>query len=146
MKDAGRFSFSLEYMEADEEKLDLSMVTVPEGETVTGDLANILVPEFEKLIVSAGYSRNFAAASTSQQPFRLDFVAKYEDVSNDPMRNDRLVATLTVTSKFGGLSLPFGLVYANHSEFLTDVDEELSAHLGLKFDGFTGKKKTQATD
>jgi hypothetical protein len=32
------------------------------------------------------------------------------------------------------LTVPFGIVYANHGEFLGDVDKQLSAHLGLKFD------------
>ena len=52
---------------------------------------------------------------------------KFEDVSDDPMRQDRLVAALTVTKKFGDITLPFGLVYANHTEFVTEVDEEISA-------------------
>jgi hypothetical protein len=32
------------------------------------------------------------------------------------------------------MSFPFALVWANHSEFLSEVDEHVSAHLGVKFD------------
>ena len=52
---------------------------------------------------------------------------------NMPRRRDRLVASLTLTRKIGGLTVPFGIVYANHAEFLPDVDHQLSAHLGLRF-------------
>ena len=41
--------------------------------------------------------------------------------------------TYELTRKVGNLSIPFGIVYANHGEFLGDVDARLSAHLGLKF-------------
>ena len=55
-------------------------------------------------------------------------------MSDDPLRRDRGVATLTLTRQIGDLAVPFGIVYANHGEYLGEVDEQLSAHLGLKFD------------
>lgn len=91
----------------------------------------------KKLIISAGWSRLIPADSSGTQPMRVDFVAKYENVSDDPTRRDRGVATLTITRQFGNLTIPFGIVYANHPEFLGPVDKELSAHVGLKFNLFS---------
>jgi hypothetical protein len=91
-------------------------------------------PGVTKLIGSAGYGRIFQEDKAAQTSTRLDFVASYENVSNDPMRQNRLLATLTVTRKTKDFSIPFGVVYANRSEFLTDVNRKLSAHVGLKFD------------
>jgi hypothetical protein len=67
---------------------------------------------------------------------RLDLVANYEDVSDDPMRQNRGVATLTVTRRFGSMAVPFGIVYATRGEFLGEVDKQLSAHVGLKLNLF----------
>ena len=106
-------------------------------------LTGLKLEAAKKLIVSAGWGRTFPDPTGGAEPLRLDFVGRYENVSNDPMRRDRGVATLTVTRKFNGVSVPFGIVYANHGEFLGDVDRQFSAHLGLKFD-LGGLKKAMA--
>jgi hypothetical protein len=95
------------------------------------DLTGLIINAAKKLIIAAGWSRKFLAAGEGE-PVRLDFTGRYEDVSDDPERRDRGVVTLTVTRKIGGAEVPFGIVYANHGEFLGDVDERLSAHVGLK--------------
>lgn len=120
-----RFSFSLEYSEVDAAKADISVLGL-------ADLTAIDLPESDSLKVRLGWSREFKMSDG--EPVLLDLVAEYDDVSNDPARRDRGVATLTVTRKFGGVSVPFGIVYANHGRFLGDVDERLSTHLGLRFD------------
>jgi hypothetical protein len=125
LKTGNRFSLSAEYLDIPEETIDRPQVGVT-GVTLAGA---------KKLIVSAGWSRLFPAGQ-GVQPIRLDLVAKYENVSNDPTRQDRGVATLTVTRQFGNLAVPFGIVYATHGEFLGQVDKQLSAHLGLKFNLF----------
>ncbi|HVG10490.1 MAG TPA: hypothetical protein VNM67_22485 [Thermoanaerobaculia bacterium] len=119
-----KLSFSAEYVDVGEEKFDLPNLGVT-GLTLKGA---------KKLIVLGGWSRQFAQRGSDVEPMRLDFVARYEDVSDDPLRRDRGVATLTVTRQFGDLAIPFGIVYANHGEYLGEVDEQLSAHLGIKFD------------
>lgn len=85
-----------------------------------------------RLDVSLGGGRTLRALGEDRET-RLDLVAKYEDYSDDPDRRDRLVATLTLTTKANGFSIPISLVYANHGEFLPQVDEELTAHIGVKF-------------
>jgi hypothetical protein len=50
------------------------------------------------------------------------------------------VATLTLTKKFGDVSVPFGLRYAYRTEFLSDFDHGISAHVGLKFNLFPAFK------
>lgn len=119
-----RVAFSGEYVDIDDQRIDLS----------ASALEPILIEGSSKVIVAFSVSGNWTGAGEAGEPARVDFEAKWEDVSDDPMRQDRAVATLTVTKKIGNLSVPLGLVYANRSEFLTGVDEELSAHVGLSFD------------
>jgi hypothetical protein len=38
----------------------------------------------------------------------------------------------------GKMFVPFGIVYANHGEFLSDVDARFSAHIGLRI-GMSGE-------
>jgi hypothetical protein len=85
-----------------------------------------------RLDLSVGYGRTLRALGADRDS-RFDFVAKYEDYSDDPDRRDRLLATLTFTTKLNGFSIPVALVYANHGQFMPEVDEELSAHIGFKF-------------
>lgn len=65
---------------------------------------------------------------------RLDFDGGYEDLSDDPMKNDRLVATLTYSQQLAGeTAASISLVWANKPEYLGEVDEELGARVGLKW-------------
>ena len=59
---------------------------------------------------------------------------EYIDVSDDPKRRDRMVGVLTYEIPMpSGVALPISLTYANHSQFLGEVDKELSAHFGLSY-------------
>jgi len=67
-----------------------------------------------------------------------------EDISNDPMRQDRWVSTLTLSQRVSEeSSLAVSLVYANKPEFRGMVDKELSARAGLKFEVDRGTNKKQ---
>lgn len=123
--DSERFSLSVEYESND--SLEVPLATLLPGSGLT----DLKLPGSKKTIASLGWSRNFAGLQ--DQPTRLDVVARYEDVSDDPARRDRLVATASFELKVGQFDVPVGLVYANHGEFLGEVDEQLSAHLGLRF-------------
>ena len=135
LKDGEKFSLSAEYRDLKARTFDLPAQGLT-GLTLNGA---------KKVIVNVGYGRYFVDPTGGNEPVRLDFVGRYEDVSDDPMRQDRGVATLTVTRKFGTISVPLGIVFANHGEFLGEVDEELSAHVGLKFDlgGFIPQPQEQ---
>ena len=124
LKDVDKFSVSAEYRDVGQEVFDLPQ----QG------LKGLKIDAAKKVILSAGWSHLFPDPSGGDQPVRLDFVGSYENVRNDPQRQDRGVATLTLTRKFGNLTVPVGIIYANHGEFLGDVDKQFSAHLGLKFD------------
>jgi hypothetical protein len=80
---------------------------------------------------------------------RWDLSAQYErrdpiklpvDDDEDPVH--RFVLSATLTKKIGELSIPFGVVFANRSEYLTKkvgADYPISAHIGLKFNLFPAK-------
>jgi hypothetical protein len=69
---------------------------------------------------------------------RMDVSGRYERPANTFVGNERGVFSVTLTKKFGDISVPFGLVYATKPEFLKDVDHALGASVGLKFNLFPG--------
>ena len=121
LKNADRFSFELSYVEVD----DYAFSSPTDGVSLVRDGT-------KRIDVSAGYGRTMQVVGTDQEG-RLDIVAKYEDYSDDPDHRDRLVATITLTTEINGISLPLALVYANHGRFLPETDEQLSAHIGIKY-------------
>lgn len=135
IENGNRFSFSFEFADVKETKVPLSTLLPGAG------LSDLTLPGSKKRIWSLGWSRDYVGLGT--EPIRLDLVANYDDVTGDPLRNDRLVASLTITRKINGMSVPLGIVYANHGEYLGEVDKVFSAHLGLKFDLFTPGDKTK---
>lgn len=98
--------------------------------------------EKEKSLVASGaFSRSYASDALlggtdlfAGKPGHLDVSVSYENVDNDPMRNDRFLATATFTQEIAqGAFLTLGAVYANKPEYRGQVDEELSARLGVNF-------------
>jgi hypothetical protein len=64
----------------------------------------------------------------------LDALIEYDNYSDDPAKKDRLVASITYTQKINdSFVLPIGIAYANHADFLSDVQDRFSAHFGLRF-------------
>ncbi len=65
---------------------------------------------------------------------RFDLEAKYDDASGDPMKQSRFTATATFSQKASDQSTySLSLAYANKSEYLGEVNHELSANLALKW-------------
>jgi hypothetical protein len=71
---------------------------------------------------------------------RLELDATYDDVSDDPSRQDRFVAKLSWVEKLSGLAqavagsdLVVTLVYADKPEFRGEVDKDLGLRFGLKW-------------
>jgi hypothetical protein len=72
---------------------------------------------------------------------RLEVDASYDDVTDDPTRQDRFVASLSwiesltapLAKVVGGSQLVVKLVYANKPEFLGDGDKDLGVRFGLKW-------------
>jgi len=64
---------------------------------------------------------------------RFDLEAKYEDVDGD-MQQSRFVATAMFNQRLtDSASVSLGLVWANRPQFRGEVDEEISARVGLKY-------------
>ena len=103
-----------------------------------GDAGVFGTEEVDRRIATVGFSRRIGSTpseDSNEDPRVLfELSARYEDVSNDPSRLDRLVAQAGFSRKVSGdLSAGVTLVYSNQPEYRGDVDEELSARLGLKF-------------
>ncbi|MBA3641642.1 MAG: hypothetical protein H0W53_20705 [Acidobacteria bacterium] len=86
------------------------------------------------------FGRLFGVSEDGTASARVDGSVRYERPARPLLGNKRYVASLTLTKKFGDVSVPFGLVYANKPEFLKDVDHHLGAHVGLKFNLFPDVK------
>ncbi|MDA8019068.1 MAG: hypothetical protein MPN21_16625 [Thermoanaerobaculia bacterium] len=103
-------------------------------------------PKTEKWTAALSFGRWLSGVSLGGAPTRsgrarLDLEAKWEDPADDEMKQDRVVATLTLSQKASAcMTMSLGLVWANEPEFRGEVDEELSARLGLRWDN----KKTSA--
>lgn len=71
---------------------------------------------------------------------KLDFEARYENYSDQPAHRDRGIVDLTYTQKVSdSFSLPIGITYANHEQFLSDVQRKFSAHVALHAKIFGGQ-------
>lgn len=116
---AARFSFSAQYVRKSEYSIELPGMTFLELE------------QEESLLASVSYGRNLKLIGN--EPSRFELGVTYEDVSQDPMRNDRAIANLSLSQKLMGTPVTFGVVWANKPEYRGDVDKEISARLGINF-------------
>ncbi len=89
----------------------------------------------DKIVVALAFGLRFNGDGAMRDT-RFDLAYKYEDLSDDPMRNSRSVASATWTKQFRGLSVPITLIYSNKPEFLDQqaLGERLSANIGIKYE------------
>ncbi len=118
MDNANRLSWSFEYSETD----DYSFSLPDDGFSFNLDPT-------QQLVTSLVWGRPITYDQERQETSRVDVEAKYENSTGEAMRNDRFVATASYTLDI----YSFSVVYANKPEYLGEVDEELSARVGLKF-------------
>ena len=86
------------------------------------------------LIGSIAYGMYLSGTSADTNRIRMDISATYEDVSDDPSKNDRGIANISFSYPIGnGTFLSIGAVYATKPEYLGEVDKELSARAGLLY-------------
>jgi hypothetical protein len=135
-----RFSLAIQYDRTDATAVDLPQYTV-----------NYTVPSGHKFTYSVIYGRPMSVRQPADG--RVDFSVNYEDTkvvkaedvvslsrrvpldtaaaTTVPPR-DRLVASVTFTQKLSDtMSIPVSLIYANHAQFLSNVDKKLNVHFGL---------------
>jgi len=103
---------------------------------------DIVVPKFEinlhssssrKVLGSAVFSREFLRG-TGQNDARFDASLSYEDVTSDTTKDDRFIGSAIFTQKINDtFSLPIGIVFANHKQYLPKSDHELSFRFGLVY-------------
>lgn len=104
------------------------------------DGADISLPQARRWSAALTYGRRVAFDKSGAELGRIDAKASYENFSDDPQHQDRLVADFSYTQKVSAsFSLPIGISYANHSYFLGDVQKRFSAHFGLTAKIFNGQ-------
>lgn len=122
-KDPGRFSFSLEYIDR---------AAYSYADDVSG--LNLDLDGSHSLIAEVVYGRSVGATGAGLGDLRIDAGFKYEDVSDDDMRNNRATASFTLSrTLIKELSLSLGLVWANKPEFRMEAEADLTARLGLTY-------------
>jgi hypothetical protein len=90
-------------------------------------------PSSHSLVYSIAYGVPMATTVENREG-RFDFAVNYEDVSDDPMRTDRLIASVTYSQKLTDtVTLPLSLVYANHADYLPQTDRRVGVHFGLNY-------------
>jgi len=133
-----RLAFSLSYADTRpihfELPADQFVFDRPGAEKLVGSLTyGCYFPNFQffNQILPAG----MRTGASVNQGTRVDLEARYESPVEDAgVLEDRLVATLTFTQGMTlNTGMSFGLVYANRPEFLGEVDEKLSANIGLRW-------------
>ncbi len=99
-----------------------------------GDGVGLNEDAYNSYIGSLTYGFYVAFDERGDATSRVDVRASYEDVSDDPNRQDRGLVVATLTQRVLGKQLvALSLVYATKPEFRGEVDEEISARLGFNY-------------
>lgn len=118
-----RLSFSLEWSHLDDYRFTLPA-------------QNFLFEQggSDKFSATFAYGRLVRLGNAESDSARIDISASYQNSSDDFLLNDRGIASFTLTKRLGAITLPFTIVWATEPEFRGEVDTELSARLGIKYD------------
>jgi hypothetical protein len=100
--------------------------------SLPADDVDLQMPRATHWTYALTYARQMVFDKQGKPIGRIDVTGRYENFSDDPLHHDRGTLDLTYTQKVSDtFSLPIGISYANHGEFLGQVDRTLSAHFGL---------------
>jgi hypothetical protein len=120
---SNRLAVTLEYVERKR-----YFVSLPQ-DGVTLDL-----PKERSLIGSLVFGGYFKFVSDDPRSTRFDLAASYEDVSNDPLRRNRGIGTLTLSQVLSsGLIASATIVYATEPEYRDAVQKEWSSRIGINY-------------
>jgi hypothetical protein len=121
-----RLAFSIEYNQERGGNVDLTEFGVVPPATP------VIRKQVHSLIASLTWGHPLPSQRIKDA--RLDLAVNYDNVSNDPNRKDRLVASITFSQKINDtLTLPISLTYANHEKFLPETDRKLGVHFGISY-------------
>jgi hypothetical protein len=125
-----RLAFSVEYSGVRANKVEIPIPDKPTMPFTDGSS-----PKSESLIGSLTAGMLLTAAGPDTREGRVDFTASYENVTGDKNRDNRFVVSAVYSQKVSAtMSIPFGVVYANHSEdkvFKEPDRHRVSLHFGL---------------
>jgi hypothetical protein len=117
-----RLALSLDLSRTEANTINISQLSTP-----------ISTPQVDSQMFSLTAGRRFDPPSSTRER-RIDVTASYENVSNDPNLEDRLIASVTWTQEITNtFSLPITLSYANKSKYLPEDDHDLSAHFAISY-------------
>jgi hypothetical protein len=117
-----RLALSLDFSRTESNTITVSQLSTP-----------VTTPAVDSQIISLTAGRRFDPPSSSRER-RIDVTASYENVSDDPNLDDRLIASVTWTQEITNtFSLPITLSYANKSKYLPEDDHDLSAHFAVSY-------------
>lgn len=122
VKSANRLTFSAEYGREEDLRFELP-----------GDDFVFALDEVRKTIYTLAYGRTLLLDDEGNDAARLELEGGYEDVSDDPLRQERGLVTLTYTQNvIDNNTLALSVVWANKPKYRGEVDHEWSARAGLK--------------
>jgi hypothetical protein len=100
-------------------------------------------PGKDRRTVMATFGRNLRTDDvTGEFTSRFDLTTSWEDWSDDPLHQDRGLASLSFTQKVtNDMSLVLGAVWASKPRFRGEVDKEVSARFGLTYRFLDAKGK-----
>ena len=91
-------------------------------------------PGKDRRTVMATFGRNLRVDVNGEFTSRFDLTTSWEDWSDDPLHQDRGLASLSFTQKVtNDMSLVLGAVWASKPKFRGEVDKEVSARFGLTY-------------
>lgn len=97
------------------------------------------LPSTNRLALTATYGQRVLFNEKGEELARVDITGSYENFSDDPIHKDRGTIDLSYTQKISNnFSFPIGITYANHGQFLGDVQKRVGVHFGFHAKIFTG--------
>jgi hypothetical protein len=121
-----RLAFAIEYKRASAESVNLTKFMVVPPNTP------VVRPETKSFIYSLTYGHPLTNAKIKDA--RVDLAINYWNISNDPNKKDRFVASLTFSQKISDtMTLPLSITYANHTQYIPQTDRRVGIRFGVSY-------------
>lgn len=101
---------------------------------LAGDSAALDAPASSGFAASGGYGAYIGDPSLGERRDRADLTLRYDHTRDDPLRQDRFVASLFFTRRLSdSAGAVLGVTFANRPEMLADADRRFGAHIGFTY-------------